>query len=335
MFMKKNYLRLIGSFLVSLLFITGCQKVIQDQPFNSEIESLSKSDHEGGKNECRMTFGTNTDPTYSQDWHFHYNDKGLADEWYIENQGIYKLEYDAGGRLKKSIYAINDEVFFTTYFFYQGRNKKVVKEIVYFGTGTDIFDEIYHTYNGKGKLVKVQSFVNDYVALTKYSHEGSVLSNELFFGGTPVYSAFYTYNKHYKNPYQAIQGIDHAFPYYAPAYLFCSDWQFAGAKEVGYDENGNPFTTFEYDASKTVWQAGHQNYPASATYYDLLSADWYPYKFEFENCGPHNNCNSSITPPSSLSARKINPLTLLQRNPAKSFKEQVKEFRQQLKNIKN
>jgi hypothetical protein len=193
----------------------------------------------------------------------------------------------------------------------------------------------YYYYNAQGKLVKVQSFMNDWVALTKYTPEGNILSSELFFGGIPFYSAFYQYNKHYKNPYLAVPGIDHSFPYYTPADFFYSKWQFASLKQVAYDENGDPIVLFEYDPSKTVWQAGPHNYPASATYFDLLGAGWFPYRFEFENCGrgrDNDHSNSQIAAPLTASgARKINPMMLLKRNPAKSMKEQVKEFRQQFK----
>lgn len=330
--MKKNYLKLISSFIVYLLVITGCQKVIQDQPLNAEINSQFRTGHDGNKNECRLVFSTNTDPTYSQDWHFHYNDKGLVDKWDIENYGLFTQEYDANGKLIKSIHSIEGEVIFTIHFFYQGN--KVVKNIYYYGTGTDIMDEMYYTYDAQGRMVKAQSFVNDHISITKYSPEGNMLSNELSFGGAPVYSQFFKHDKQYKNPLLLVTGVEYNFGYYSPASPFYSKWRYASVKEVAYDENGNPVTVFEFDPSQTVWQSGPKNYPASVTYYDLSGASW-PYRFEFENCGPNSNSNSSITPPSPLGARKINPLTLLQRNPAKSMKEQVKEFRQQLRHFKN
>src|SRR5688572_26754675 len=135
----------------------------------------------GGKNECRLVFATNTDPTGSQDFRFHYNDKGLADEWDIANYGLFKQEYDASGKLIKSIHSVDGEVIFTIHFFYEG-NTKVVKEILYHGTSTDIMDEVFYTYNPQGNLVKVQSFISDYVATAKYTPEGNLAASELFFG---------------------------------------------------------------------------------------------------------------------------------------------------------
>ncbi len=106
---------------------------------------------------------------------------------------------------------------------------------------------------------------------------------------------------------------------------------------MAYDENGDPVVLFEYDPSQTVWQVGHQNYPLSATYFDLLSKSWFPYTYKYENCGrekDNDDHKSQALPTSTASAKKTNPMMLLKRNPSKSIKEQVKELRLQLNNIK-
>ena len=290
------------------------------------------------KDECRLVFGTNADPTGSADFTFHYNGRGLANQWDIENYGTYALEYDIFGRLKKAVLTQGGEVTYTTNFFYNG-GVKVAREVSFTGASTDTSDIAYYTYNARGNLVKVQSFINDYIATGKYNPEGNLLESDLFFSGVPVYSAIYTYNKHLKNPYLAVPGIDHLFPYYTPMDLFYGKLRWASLKQVAYDENGNPIVLFEYDPSKTVWERGPHDYAGSVTYFDLLSGGWFPYPFQFENCGDgkgNDYSNSQIAISTSASGKgKINPMMLLKRNPAKSMQEQVKEFRQQLKNIKN
>ena len=327
-FMKKNYFKLISPFLLSLLIFTSCRK--------NEVYKLAYvEDHPNwGRNECRLVFGTNADPTGSADFTFQYNDKGLSNIWDIENYGTYTLEYDLYGRIKNAALTQGGEVTSTTDFLYED-GIRVSKEIGY-GTSTDTSDIEYYHYDSRGNLVKVQSFLNDYIATGKYDPDGDLLQTDLFFSGVPVYTAIYTYNKHLKNPYLAVPGIDHLFPYYTPMDLFYGKWRWASLKQIAYDETGNPIAQFEYDPSKTVWQEGSHDYPTSVTYYDLLSGGSFPYPFEFDNCdGVHNgNGKSQITTSSVTSNKgKINLMTLLKHDPSKSMKEQVKEFREQLKNM--
>jgi hypothetical protein len=341
--MKKKLFTIISrslviAFVIAGLMLPSCQKEIQaDSPVNPEAELQSRGSHTGNKKECRLVFATNTDPAYSEDFNFHYNSKGLMDEWAIKDYGLFKQEYDARGKVKKSVHSIDGQVIFTVHFFYKG--DKVVKNIYYYGTGTDIMDEMYYTYNAQGRMVRAESFVNDHVSITKYNPEGNMSSNELFFGGLPVFSQYFKYSKQYKNPFLAIPGIEYNFPYYSPAWPFYSKWRYASVKEVAYDENSDPIVTFEFDPSKTQWRKGPQNYTGSATYFDILGASWFPYRFEFENCGGGrgNDYNHShrAAPAIGPGARKIDPMMLLKRNPAKTMKEQVKELRQQLKSFKN
>ena len=334
--MRNNYLKLISSFLLVILFVMGCQKQINVKPANAGMQSESIENDDRDGNECRLVFVGNNDPTGNYDFKFHYNYKGLADQWDIENDGLFTQEYDEQRKLKKSTFILNGQVSYTIGFSYKGN--KVVKETFYIGTGTDVWDEDFFSYNAQGKIIKVQSFMDDWVALTTYTPEGNISSSQYSFGSTPVYSAFFKYNRHFKNPYLAVPGIDNAFPFYAPAELFSSKWLFAGITQEAYDENGNPYLTIEFDPSKTVWQAGPRNYPSSVTCFDLLSAGWFTTPYEFENCGEgrdNNWSNSQITVPATASgARKMNPMMLLKRDPSKSMKQQVQEFRQQLNNFK-
>ena len=329
--MKKNYLKLISPLLLCLLAIIGCRK--------EEAYKLAYIENHPtwGPNECRLVFGTNADPTGSADFTFHYNDKGLADVWDIENYGTFTQEYDVLGRIKKATLTQGGNVTGTTDFFYDG-GLRVAREVSYFGTTADTSDVEYYHYDAHGNLVKVQSFLNDYIATGKYNSDGNLLESDLYFSGIPAYTAIYTYDKHFKNPYLAVPGIDHLFPYYTPMDLFYGKLRWSSLKQIGYDETGSPVVTFEYDPSKTVWQAATHDYPASATYFDILSGGSFPYPFEYDNCdGIHHGNNDSQIAATSVAthAGKINLMTLLMRNPGKSVKAQIEQFRQQLKNMKN
>src|SRR5258705_4380444 len=233
--MKKNYAAsFIATFTAFALFFTSCKKELRDGPGAPQDQTSSRLDngHDGDNKECRLIFGTNKDPSGSANFTFHYNSKGLADEWNIENYGLFKQEYDAGGRLKKAGLWQGGQVSFTVQFFYNGSSTKVWKELLYFGATNNLMDEIFYYYDVRGNLVKVQSVLSNWVAYFAYSAEGSLTRSDLLFGGFPVYTAIYQYNKPVKNPYLAVPGIDHLYPYYTPADLFYGKWRFASLKQL-------------------------------------------------------------------------------------------------------
>lgn len=330
--MRKNYLKIISSFLLTALLMIGCQKDFKEvnpaaDPASNPGENL-QVDNERSKNECRLTkmiWGG------GNEYNYHYNNQGLADEWDISDYGLFKQEYNANGKLAKSRWYIGVDLQATIHFFYEG--KKVIKEIWYDGNTSDIVDEVLYTYNAKGQMVRMESFMLDYYTVMSYTPEGNNSSWDFFVGGFPYYSGVLKYNRPYKNPYLAVAGIEHGFPYVNPQYN-SNKWWAASEKLTIYDENANPIVLFDYDPSQTIWQGGFQNYPLSANYFDLISGDWVPYSFEYENCGPGNVTGNSQTarPSSAKASRKINPMMLMKYNPSKSIKEQVREIRRQLKN---
>ena len=313
--------------MIAVIFI-GCQKSEQEIAEN-EIQTAARADL---KNGCRLVSATNTDPTFSQDFRFHYNEKGKADKWEIENYGLFSQEYDGAGRLIKSIHTVEGIIMFTAYFFYNG--DRVERDVYYYGTGTDVLDEGFYSYDVQGRMVKVQSIVNDYITITKYTPAGNILSNEFSYSGVPFYSQYFQYNAPHKNPFLAVPGIAYNFPYYLPAFPFYSKWRFSSIKEVMYDENGNQILLYAYEPSKTIWQVGHQNYVLSATYFDQDETPW-EYKFEYENCGPASQRTSADQVNYSLPIiRKAPPSALLKRFSGKPLKEQVKEIRELAKSLK-
>lgn len=328
-FMKKNLLKAFWGLLFSIIVFPGCQKVTKEANPETELQSAKVKP----KNECRLTNLTYFDG--DGEYNYHYNAKGLCDEWDIANYGLFRQEYDASGRLKISKLYDGTDLSVTIHFFYEG--KKVVKEIWYDGNTSNIIDEVFYTYNSKGQMVRGESFLLDYYTINTWTPEGNTLSWKFFIGGSPYWAAFLTYNRPCKNPYLAVPGIEYGFPFINPTYNL-NKWWASSEKIVIYDEFGNTTVSFDYDPSRTIWQVGHQNYPLSTTYFDLISQGWFPYTFEYENCEPGNsNRNSQIAQPSSLSSSatgKVNPMNLLKFHPSKSIKEQAQELRNQMKNLK-
>lgn len=329
--MKKFYFKLISLFLFSFLVITGCQKEIKEQPRSTQIESELKNSNDENKNQCRLTeFASNGEGET-----FHYNLKGLCDEWYIASYGaVLKQEYDATGQLKKSRWYDGDALIYTIHFFYKGVN--VNKEIWYDGSSSDVIDEVYYTYNQRRQNTRMESFFGDYYTVNTFDPIGNVSAWKFYVGGNLFYSVQSTFgNKHqYKNPRRAIPGLNYGFPYINAA-VFSSTFCISSEKLVAYDENGDAFVLYDFDVKKTTYQPASQNYPSAGTFFDLVTNDWLNQTFQYENCGggSDNDYSKSQTgkPSTTSDASRINPMMLLKRNPAKSIKEQAMELRRQLK----
>lgn len=324
--MKKFFFTDISLMLVIVLFFFSCQKEVKQLNPKTDLQSASTNSKE--KTGCHLVYANFGNSFYK----YHYNNSGLADEWEISDYGTFRQEYDAGGRLITSRQYDGTDLVFTIYFFYH--DKKVVKEIWYNGNTTDVYDEVFYTYNEKEQIVRSESFINDYYTIFKYTPPGNIAEWHFYLGGNPFYSSYITYGKPFKNPLLAVPGIEYSFPSLNGAY---SKWWGDGGKLVAYDENGNPEVLYEYDPQQAVWQGGPQHYPLALNNFDLISATWVLQTFEYENCGSsvdNSNSNSRIAQPgTAIGKTKINQLLLLHRNPLKSIKEQVKEWRKDFKTI--
>ncbi len=322
--MKKNYLKLIGTFLLAGLFITGCQK--EEREFSEEItkqSTASRSEKGGG---CRVTMYDYYDPTidYHQVDYFTYKN-GLVDEWLTFYGGLYKMEYDNKRKLK--IARLYDgEILLNEIHFIYNKNK-VVKEIWYDGNTQQVVDEVNNTYNHKGEMIRNESTYFDYYVTNTYTKQGDLESWFLFVGGLPVQKAEYTYRDEFKNPYGARPGIDYSFAWINSAFGAGKRW-YSSEKSTYYDAEGNnPFVFYDNDPLQTIWQPAAQNYPLKATYFDRLSdAHNITNTFEYENCpGCDNNnakrqslgqkaaINKGIAPSENLSSKIRGPKKMLAR----------------------
>ena len=329
--MKNFKLKTAAMFLFLIFLITGCQKetlVPNDSNLSAPLFAPKT------ENSCQLVMADNSDPSYNQRFKFYYNADGFADKWDISDYGLFTQKYNSAGKILQSRYSVDNTLVFTVDFIYN-KNGRLVKNIYYDGNSRNITDEVFYSYNTDGKLIEAQSFMNDYIAVTKYTPEGNVLSNELLFGGSPVYTALYSYRKEYKNPYKTVSGIELAFPYYTPASYFGSKSLFAGERQIMYDVSGNSYLVFDDDADKTVWQKNKQFYPVFVNYYDIISTATYINRFSYMNCTGGIEISSSLDNPATASTHKFtsgnNILNVLKRDPSKSLKQQVDEARALLK----
>jgi hypothetical protein len=317
--MKTIFFKQLGYFLFITLFMVRCQKEPNLQKTEDNAQNLAQRK---AKNECRLTNLSAQGGSYD----YRYNVEGLAEDWDITDYGLFRQVYDPNGRLTISRLYADDELVYTIHFIYE--NNRVVDEIWYVGNTSQIDDAVHYTYNNKGLIERAESFIKDYYTINMFTPEGNTASFIFYSEGMPLFSASLTYGDRVKNPYLAVPGISYAFPFANSTY-FTNKWWATSERLVFYDDNGEELVQFDYDASQTTWEIGHQDYPLSTTYFDQISNSSALYIFEYENCAPGNNITSRSTPAKVIKSApgKFNPLGLVKRGVSKSVKEQVDELR--------
>lgn len=339
--MKKK-LFITGSILLMAgLFFPGCQKQIKDQPINSETETelQAKGYHKGDKDGCRLTSFDYYDGIADQHQidYYSYN-RGLVDEWAVWYGWVYKMEYDAMGRLKKSKVFEGAVLLYTIHFFY--KNDKVVKETWYIGDTNVVFDEVIYTFNKKGQMTRGESFMSDYYTANTYTVKGDLASWKFYVGGSPFVSGDYTHYAHYKNPLvEGTPGISYGFPYINAAFTITKRW-YTSEKITYYDEFGNPSVYFDEDPHQTQWQIGSHKYPENVEYIDVISGTHLSVGFEFENCdrgNSHHNKSTEINlnknKNKNFAASLDSPLSIrsILSGSRNKLKKRINEFRKEMK----
>ncbi len=325
------------SFLIAFLFIAiifaGCQKEIQTSSAKEttadELAVANNATQNRSENGCRLILKQSKFGNES----YTYNENGLVDKWSIEaDGGFFKEEYNSSGRLIKSRFYSGDVLLNTIVFYYQG--DKVVHEIWYNGDTQEKGDEVFYTFDSKGEIIKMQSFIQDYVTNYKYTPEGNVYEWDFNYGGQPFYTVQYTFLNHDKNPDLARPGINYDFPYVNGA-VSQNKWWSTSEKDIIYDDQGNPVVALDQDPHQTVVGVGHENYVTTSNYFDVISQSWSHFVFNYGNCGPDDN-NAIVSMPKSSSTttnnNRFNFSKLLIHGSAKSIKEQIKELRKQIQN---
>ncbi len=329
--MSKNHLTFIGSFLLAALFIAGCQKETMETKETTDNNTLDLSANNPRPNGCRMT--VNDWPTAAK-FEFHYNAKGLADEW-ITDYGFgsplhtNEMTYDNNNRLiqSKEFYFGSNYIY---HFFYTGKLLTRLTRIN-IDNPADAVDFLY-TYNNKGQNTRQDDDVSDQHVLMTYDNMGNCTRTDLYFGKDLVFSDIYSFSVPARNPRAAVPGVETGFIAYGTA-GFDDKWQFSSNRTEFYD-NGTLFLFNDYDPAQTTINTGNHNYPISATYYDRVTEAPITISFAYENCNgngsiakvgnPQGNTNIGI----KNTIRQKRPLLI--RGSQKSIKDQIQRMKQLL-----
>lgn len=325
--MKKNYLKIISSLLLAVLFITGCQKEVKE---STESIAVVNSANKARENSCRMT--VNDWPTAAR-YEFHYNDRGLADEW-ITDYGFglplhtNEMTYDNNNRLIQS----TEFYFGSTYIYHFYYTGKLLTRLtrVNVDNPADAIDVLF-AYNSKGQNIRQDDETNDSHVLMTYDNIGNCTRTDIYFGNELVFSDIYSFSMPARNPRAAVPGVDIGFPGYGTG-GFSDKWQFTSNRTEYYD-NGNLFLFNDYDPAQTTINTGNHNYPSSATYYDRVTETPITISFDYENCNGNGstaiagNSQMNMNPGAKISIKS--PRTLLRMGSAKSIKEQLQKMKQQ------
>jgi hypothetical protein len=240
------------------------------------------------------------------------------------------MTYDNNNRLIRS-----DENYLGTnyvYQFYYTGNKLTRLTFTNIDNPAVIFD-LSFTYNSKGQNTRQDDDISDWHVLMTYDDMGNCTRSDLYFGTQLQVSDNYTFDYPARNPYAAIPGVSHTFPFWGGNIIRNKRWFSSNRKEI-YD-NGTMYLINDYDPAKTTIVTGNHDFPTSATYYDRVAEDNFTNTFDYENCngsGSNAKAGSSqtnINPGSKTSIKSTKPF--LKMGSQKSIKEQLQKMVQQLK----
>ncbi|MEP6927618.1 MAG: hypothetical protein ABI834_08280, partial [Ginsengibacter sp.] len=208
--MKKNYLKLMSSFMLFLFVCAGCTKELKEINVNKNIvdNAFDRLNRDG----CNLvTF----DWVGASKWTFHYNEKGLADKWVIDyGNGFLQEEnmiYSRDNRLIQANESLNGEN--NVYLFtYTGKRITKVTWSTSDAPGQQFVTEF--TYNYKGQMTRQDDNVNDIHTLMFYDLLGNTTRTDIYFGTDPYFSDIYTFDKPVRNALLLVPGIPYGFPFF-------------------------------------------------------------------------------------------------------------------------
>lgn len=305
-------------FFAMLIVISSCQKSITE----SNTEAVAKVPDASLKNKCQLTHMA----LEGFDFRFHYNSKGLADEWQVDYgtgiPDVYTMEYNNNNRLSRGWYHYDGFLLATIDFVWIGNRLT-----------TEIWDysgfpfEVENIYDVKGQIIR-REISYGFTAKTQYSPNGNILVRDILIGDELIQRRDYTYNQPNKNPFLAIQGLPYGFPFISFDF---SPWWETSEKITEYSA-GSPLVTFDEDPAQTVMHIGFQNYPAAVDHFDLVNNSPVLFSFEYQNCGPEGNQptkinSSSASQPSLRSNANAKKLSLIKTAPPAAVKKQLEQLR--------
>src|SRR5207249_5596304 len=135
-------------------------------------------------------------------WDFHYNNKGLADEWKNDYGGgfvrNFKMKYDKFDKLIEAPgYDDFGNLVFTNFFTYSG-NRIISQKWADLLGGVN--GEILFSYNRKGQIVKEDDNINDIHAFLSYDNMGNSTRSDIYIGSDIYYSDIYEFDSPVRDP---------------------------------------------------------------------------------------------------------------------------------------
>lgn len=296
--------------IVVLLYVllAGCSKETVLPP-EENAAAASIAEHNWNRRECQLT---HIDHGNGSTDDFHYNAKGLADEWRIDpgdgSPVIFKMEYGRNQKLIKAKLYAGGALYSTIKFIYA--NGRIASDVWYDGESNNIINEIKNTYNKRGQLIVRESSISGIRVVFKNNHQGNTLQSDLYFENNLYLSNSYTYNQFNRNPYLAVKGIPHAFPFYQ--LNFGPAWQ--TSEKVTITESGTTTIIKDEDPAATIMKISAGGYLNSVTAFERVNNSNINCNFKYQNCCGDDNFDNSAasaqlaaeeTLPYKINAQKI------------------------------
>ncbi len=316
--------------MLSALFFSGCQKVTEDMMPVNDLQDQQVSKTNKNDNKCQLHSLVWSDGSFSN---FHYNQKGLADKWYIQwAPGSYndqQMTYDNKNRLKNYhiFYEGGGAINYTVYY----TGNLATRATGYFDSNGALGADNVYTYNRKGQMVREDDDVNDDHTIFYYNRDGFNTGSDFYVGTELIYQVFYKYNIPNKDPMLAINGVDFGFPYVNWP-LFDKRW-WSQSSAILYDE-GIPYVVYDTDPAQTTMQTGPHNYMTYLAFYNRATEAQENLTCTYQNCGEDTDDYNNTTLTSS--AGKTGQLSIKNRinkilnRPSKNIKQELKELVKQM-----
>jgi hypothetical protein len=302
--MKTKSVITTGIIIFLYVFLAGCSKETILPP-EEDAAAASIAEHNWNRRECQLI---HIDHGNGSTDDFHYNTKGLADEWRIDlgdgSPVIFKMEYNHHQKLIKAKLYSGGALYATIKFVYA--NGRIVRDVWYDGESTNVINEIKNTYNKRGQLSVRESSISSIRVVFKNNHQGNTLQSDLYFENNLYLSNSYTYNKFNRNPYLAVNGIPHAFPFYQLS--FGPAWQ--TGEKITMTESGTTTVIKDEDPAATAMKISARGYLNSSKTFERVSSSFINCSFKYQNCCGDDDFDNSaavaqLAPEETLPA-KIN-----------------------------
>jgi len=279
--MRKLLFRRLLNLLLAVMVVTGCQKAKDNELiYNGNRQMERRGSH---REECRLTsfvWENNTSEF------FHYNKKGLLDEWKVEGNGgfpftsRFTMEYDHKGRLVKANTYDGDVVLDEAVFVYE--NGRIVTENWTDPATGDLIAQTNLTYNSRGWIIKKDDPINQFYVNFEYDAMGNNIMNEVVGYDGFVYVRFINeFKMAVRGAYNAVPGLPYPF--------FWSNSVISKRQETAIDvlvpdENGVLIYLFDRSSEKSVLIANKFRLPAFQNHYDFVNDRWDPEVWNYDNC---------------------------------------------------